>query len=234
MKKLWFLERFTWKRFFMSLVGTVLLAPTIALLRKAELGIDPWNGFVLNAARLFRADYLTLYPILIGILLVIVFFVSKHLIGIATILNLSLIGFLTDGCMVILDKLFTVSVFWHQIALLIASLLILCIASSLYITADLGVSSYDAMALIASEKTSLQFRWCRVGTDLSCVLLSVVCTLIVIRRDGADNIRNILDFLRFARIGTATIITALFMGPVTQFCCRYIAIPILGESGEVR
>ena len=219
MKKLWFLERFTWKRFFMSLVGTVLLAPTIALLRKAELGIDPWNGFVLNAARLFRADYLTLYPILIGI---------------ATILNLSLIGFLTDGCMVILDKLFTVSVFWHQIALLIASLSILCVASSLYITADLGVSSYDAMALIASEKTSLQFRWCRIGTDLSCVLLSVVCTLIVIQRDGADNIRNILDFLRFARIGTATIITALFMGPVTQFCCRYIAIPILGESGEVR
>ena len=60
----------------MSLVGTIMLAPTITLLRKAELGIDPWNGFVLNAARLFGTDYLTLYPILIGLLLVAVFFVS--------------------------------------------------------------------------------------------------------------------------------------------------------------
>ena len=68
----------------MSLTGTVLLAPTIALLRMANLGIDPWNGFVLGAARLFGANYLTLYPIMIGILLILVFFLSKHLIGIAT------------------------------------------------------------------------------------------------------------------------------------------------------
>lgn len=216
----------------MSLAGTIMLAPTIALLRKAELGIDPWNGFVLNAARLCGTDYLTLYPVLIGILLVAVFFVSKHLIGIATILNLTLIGFLTDGCMFLLDRFVTVSAFWHQFALLIASLSILCVASSLYITADLGVSSYDAMALIIFEKTSVQFRWSRIITDFSCVLLSLACTAFTLRGGGAE-ILSLWDFLSRARIGIAMIITALCMGPVTQLCCRYIAIPILGEAGEV-
>ena len=232
MKELWFLKRFSRRRFVMSLVGTIMLAPTIALLRKAELGIDPWNGFVLNAARLFGTDYLTLYPILIGLLLVAVFFVSKHLIGAATILNLTLIGFLTDGCMFLLDRFVTVSSLWQQFALLIASLSILCVASSLYITADLGVSSYDAMALIIMEKTSIQFRWSRIMTDFSCVLLSIVCTALALRGNDAGRI-SLLDFLSRARIGIATIITALFMGPVTQLCCRYIAIPLLGEAGEV-
>ncbi len=227
MQELWFLKRFTRRRFFMSLTGTVLLAPTIALLRMANLGIDPWNGFVLGAARLFGANYLTLYPIMIGMLLILVFFLSKHLIGIATALNLALIGFLTDGCMVFLQKIIVVNVFWQQLTLLAASLSILCVASALYITADLGVSSYDAMSIIAAEKTKVQFRWCRVGTDFLCVVFSIICAAIVQKKDGAPQVHSIMEFLRFAHIGVGTIINAFCMGPLTQFCCRHIASPLL-------
>jgi uncharacterized membrane protein YczE len=83
------------------------------------------------------------------------------------------------------------------------------VGSSLYITADLGVSSYDAMSLILSERTKIQFRWCRISTDLVCVIVGFFC---------------------HAVLGIGTIITAFFMGPFTQFCNVHISQPLLGTE----
>ncbi|MFA6856005.1 MAG: hypothetical protein WCR31_02250 [Treponema sp.] len=209
--KLWFMEKFSWRRFTMSFFGTAFLGAVVALLRKAELGTDPWTAFVVGIADVFHSRYGVLYPVLIGILIVIVFIVDRHYIGIATVLNLFLVGTVADFVKSGLDSWFNADTLPLRITCLVLALVILCVASSLYITADLGVSSYDAVSLIMKDKLPVQFRWCRIFTDAMCTLVGFLC--------GART-----------DVGIGTIITALCMGPFTQFCCVHIAQPLLGEG----
>jgi uncharacterized membrane protein YczE len=198
------------KRIIMSFIGMSILGVVVALLRKANLGVDPFTSFVVGIGNIFNTTYGIMFPILTGIFLVAVFFLDKHFIGIATILNLFIVGPIADITLKGLNLIFTVSNIWIQIATLFIALVILCIASALYIVANLGVSSYDAMSLILSEKLKGkkwgQYRFCRIFTDLICV---------------------IIGFLTGATIGVGTVITAFFMGPFTQFFIEHLAKPLL-------
>ena len=82
-----------------------------------------------------------------------------------------------------------------------------CFAASVYFTADLGVSAYDAFSLIAANKYKLAaFRLCRIASDSVCVLIGFICHV---------------------TIGVGTIITALFMGPVVQWFNTNVSEPFL-------
>jgi len=47
--------------------------------------------------------------------------------------------------------------------LMLISIVIICFGSAMYFTGDLGVSTYDAVALILSEKKFAKFQYCRMG-----------------------------------------------------------------------
>jgi uncharacterized membrane protein YczE len=86
-------------------------------------------------------------------------------------------------------------------------------APALYFTADLGVSVYDAISIIMSDKKIASFRICRIGTDSICVVIGLVLK---------------------ASIGVGTIVTALFMGPLIQIFKTYCAEPLLYGSRTVK
>lgn len=89
-------------------------------------------------------------------------------------------------------------------------------------TADLGVSTYDAVALILVNKWHIgQFKYIRIVTDVICVVLGAVLFLL-----GGGKLSAIPTI-----IGVGTIITAFFMGPLIEVFNRKVAIPMLkGES----
>ena len=93
-----------------------------------------------------------------------------------------------------------------RILLLAIAVVLVCFASALYFTADMGVSTYDACALMITKKTKLSFRVCRIGTDL------LVTTL---------------GFFMGATVGIGTLVTAFGMGPLIEFFNRTCARPIL-------
>jgi uncharacterized membrane protein YczE len=68
----------------------------------------------------------------------------------------------------------------------------------------MGVSTYDAVALLLSEKKVAKFKYCRIGTDL-------ICTLV--------------GFLLGAVVGIGTMVTAFFMGPLITFFKHHFAMP---------
>lgn len=193
----------------LSFVGVSLLGVTVAFLVKSAFGVDPWTCFVEGIANIFGSTYSVFYPIITGIFLVVVFFLDKHYLGIATILNLFGVGTVAGLVKIPLDKFFPSPVLYEQIIFLIIALVVLCIASSLYITADLGVSAYDAVALILSKRLKFQFRWCRIFTDVVCVAVG---------------------FFLGVKVGIGTVITAFCMGPFTQWCCKHIAEPLLNSE----
>ena len=196
----------SWCRFFMGLIGTALLGVVVAFLTKAHLGVDPFTDFVAGIASLFGSTYSVFFLIVTGLLLVLDFFWDKRKLGIVTVINLFAVGTVFSFAIRPLNYFFPEPLLWQRFLFLFIALVILCFASSLYMTSDLGVSSYDAVAIILSEKTRFQFRWCRIFTDLICVIVGFVC--------GAD-------------VGIGTVITAFCMGPFTQWCCEHFAQPLL-------
>ena len=192
----------------MGLIGTALLGIVVAFLTKARLGVDPFTDFVAGIARLFDSTYSIFFLIVTGILLVVDFFWDRRKLGIVTVINLFAVGTVFSFAIRPLNHFFPEPLLWQRFLFLFIALVILCFASSLYMTSDLGVSSYDAVAIILSEKTPFQFRWCRIFTDLVCVAVGFAC--------GAD-------------VGIGTVITAFCMGPFTQWCCDHFAKPLLSR-----
>lgn len=84
----------------------------------------------------------------------------------------------------------------------------MCFGSALYFNADLGVSTYDAVSLVISEKQKkVSFKVCRILSDLICVSLGVLMCKLAHMSWGEVG----------AVVGIGTIITAFFMGPLISF-----------------
>ena len=64
-----------------------------------------------------------------------------------------------------------------------------------------------------------KFKYIRIGTDLACVALGVLCFLL-----GGGTWADVPTFA-----GIGTIITAFFMGPLIEFFRVKIALPLLGK-----
>ena len=102
--------------------------------------------------------------------------------------------------------------------MLIVAIVIMCLASSLYFTANLGVSTYDAVSLVISEKWNpLPFKYCRIIGDLICVILGVALFLM-----SGQPMSGLA-----AVVGVGTIVTAFFMGPLIAYFNVHVAQPLL-------
>ncbi|MGB4659641.1 MAG: hypothetical protein WBI07_10695 [Mobilitalea sp.] len=194
------------KRILMALIGVALSGVCVGIFNLAKLGADPFTVFVVGIGNLFGLGYGSIYAIVTGAFLVLVFLFDKHYIGIATIFNLFGVGYIAEITMNLIARYFTGEVLWQRIVMLLFGIILLCFASSLYFTADLGVSAYDAVALYLAKKTPVPFRFCRIGTDLICVIVGFSCKAI---------------------IGVGTVITAFFMGPIIQWFIVHFAKPLL-------
>jgi uncharacterized membrane protein YczE len=97
------------KKIIMSLCGVFLLGICVALLRKANLGTDPFTIFVEGIAALSRIPYFAVYIGVNAILFLAVLFLKKKYIGIATVLNLFIVGVVTDFSLSLFDRWFIVN-----------------------------------------------------------------------------------------------------------------------------
>ena len=94
------------KRIGMALFGVLFCGVCVGILQKSSLGADPFTCFVSAFANLAHSTYGNIYPIVTGILLLGVFFVERHYIGIATIFNLFGTGIMADLTVKLLNQLF--------------------------------------------------------------------------------------------------------------------------------
>ncbi len=97
---------YQFKRITMAFCGVTLCGLCVGMLQKANLGVDPFTCFVTGIANIFSSTYSTFYLILTGILLLLVFVLRRHYIGIATIINLLFTGIAADVMHALLDIVF--------------------------------------------------------------------------------------------------------------------------------
>ena len=208
------------RRILMSLFGVVICAISVGFFKHAALGVDPFQSLMAGLDALIPLDFGILYVIVNAILLVFSLVFDRKNIGIATFINLFLLGYITQFTMDLLAIILPDPALWVRICCLVGAIVVICFGSAFYMTADMGVSTYDAVAIVISRNWKWgKFQYCRIGADLVCVIAG--CAVFLIAGGTWREIPTIA--------GIGTIITAFFMGPLIQFFCKHIAEPMLAN-----
>lgn len=194
------------KRILMTVLGVSLGGFAVGLFNYSQMGMDPFQVFAHGLNNLIPLGFGTFYAILNLIILIIIFFIDRKKIGLGTCINMFLLGYVVEFSSWLWSYLFPNGSFILRVVMLILGIVIMCFGSSLYFTANMGVSTYDAIALYISENTKFKFQYCRITTDLICVIIGVIFGAIA---------------------GIGTLITAFFMGPIISFFQRKFANPFL-------
>jgi uncharacterized membrane protein YczE len=133
-------------------------------------------------------------------MILIVLFLDRSKIGLGTVAAIVLTGYVSDLSVFLCSAILLegTSLFALRIGMMIAGILLVAIGSGLYFNTHVGVSPYDGIGLIITNKLGNQnwYRWVRIGTDIICVTLG---------------------FFMGNIPGVGTIIMAFFTGPLFAF-----------------
>ena len=207
------------RRIFMSVLGVVICGLSVGMFKHAALGVDPFQAMMSGLDAVLPVRFGTLYVLVNLLLLLFALALDRRKIGLATLINLFLLGYIVEFSQRCMASLLPNPALAVRLAVLAAAIVILCLASAFYFTAGLGVSTYDAVALIWSEKQRrIPFAICRVLTDVACV----VCGVMLCRVAGFSpgQLTGVP--------GIGTIVTAFFMGPLIELFDTRVARPFLG------
>ena len=208
------------KRIFMSLFGVIICAISVGVFKIAALGVDPFQSFMAGLDKLIPLDFGFLYIIVNALLLIFALVFDRHYIGIATFINLFLLGYITQFSYQFLQTVIVEPSIFVRAACLVVGVVVICFGSAFYMTADLGVSTYDAVALIIVNTWKKgKFQYVRIFTDIVCVILGAALFVL-----GGGKISAIPTIA-----GIGTIITAFFMGPLIEFFNVHVARPLLAK-----
>ena len=195
------------RRLCMAVAGVVICALSVGFFKQAAFGTDPFQCFCNGLDNVVSLRFGTLYVIVCLVLLGAMVLIDRHYIGVATFINLFLTGYIVEFSEAAIHHIFGDPTMTMRVIYLIIGIVVMCLASALYFTADLGVSTYDFIALhLAKRQNRVPFKLIRIGTDLICVAIGFV-----------------LGFVP----GVGTIVTAFFMGPLITFFNTRVAQPLL-------
>ena len=213
------------RRVVMSLFGVIICAIAVGIFKIAALGVDPFQSLMSGLDQLIPIEFGTLYVIVNVILLLFSLIVDRHNIGIATFINLFLLGYVVEFSydMFRMIPFLAEPALWVRAICLVVGIVLICFGSAFYITADLGVSTYDAVALIMANTWKWwKFKYIRIITDVVCVIIG--CSLYLLAGGEWEMIPTIA--------GIGTIVTAFFMGPLIEFFNEKCARPFLNSCAD--
>ena len=200
------------RRLIMAVFGVLICAVGVALCRMAGFGVDSFQSFCSGVYNVSPLDEGTTYVIINVVLLVFALVTDRHYIGLGTLINLFLFGYVVDFSQQLMISLFGMPALAGRIVYLALGFFVCCAACSIYITADLGVSTYDAISLYLARVTPLHYRFIRIITDVICV---------------------VIGWLLGSVPGICTILCAALMGPMISWINTWLSQPLLyGKKGK--
>lgn len=195
------------KRIAMSIGGVLLCGISVGMFKTAAFGVDPFQALMSGIQAVVPIRFGMLYMLVNACLLLFAFFADRHYIGIGTLCNLCLLGYVTEWTQGFLSAAFPRPLLTVRILLLLAGIVCNCLAAALYFSADLGVSTYDAISLIVTYDWKVgRFKYNRIISDICCVVLGAVLCIAGIGPAGIGS-----------AVGIGTVVTMFFMGPMIEW-----------------
>lgn len=179
------------RRFIQLQLGLCLYGVSLALMVRANLGLDPWDVFHQGLAE--RAG-LTLGTVLIltGAAVMLLWIPLRQKPGLGTLSNIFVIGLAADAALWILPDLHGLPL---QGASLVAGMLLNGVASAAYIGAGMGPGPRDGLMTGLARRTGWPIRWTRMGIE---------ATVLVV------------GWLLGGSVGVGTVLYAVAIGPLIQ------------------
>lgn len=197
----------TGMRIAFMLLGILLIGICVTCYRLSEFGVDPFSGMNLGISGFIGWSFGNWQLVANILILVVVFFTVRHLIGPGTVINMVGVGYTADFlCWVVLDVLKVEMTLPLRILALCLGTLFASLGVALYMIADMGLAPYDSVALIIEKLTKgkVPFQFARVASDITVIVIGVAFCLA-----AGNNVWLI--------VGIGTIANALLNGPLIQF-----------------
>lgn len=190
------------RKLIVAMAGLIICGTGVGIFLYSGLGVDPASVFELGIGNVFHISYGTSAAVINVVILVIVFFLDKSYINIASILAIFGIGYTADFVN------FVLGIFLKgeqhimvRLILIIIGLLIMSTGIAAYIRADLGVGAIDLVSEIISSKLKISYRGVRVSADAAFV---------------------VIGFILGGSVGIGTVLAAFMTGPSIQFLRPYV------------
>lgn len=207
------------KRIVFTVIAVLVMGFGISLFSVSGFGVDPFTSMNMNISSCLGIGYGT-YQMIVNafIILFVVAFAHRGLIGIGTMFNMVCVGYSCEMFEGIVAPVVAplASNFAFRVGLLAVGIIVLCFSCSLFFTTSIGVGPYDALSFYISQKLDITYKWVRVATDLLVVVAGVAFSAIA--NGGFDGVAN---------VGIGTIITAFMMGPLVNFFSKHVSSKLL-------
>lgn len=215
------------KRVVLSLISIIVMGFGISLFSVSGFGVDPFTSMNMNVASTIGIGFGT-YQLIVNfvILLYVIIVAHRGLVGVGTVFNMVGCGYVCEFFQNIFEPMvkehYTLAL---RVPLLAAGIITLCFACSLFFTANVGVGPYDALGFMLSRGIKLEYKWVRIITDLTVVLVGLVIS---------GGLTSLLhgNFAGVHNIGIGTVITAFCMGPLINMFNKYVSAKILNVDYE--
>ena len=181
------------RRLLIMIMGNAFLGMGISIFKLSGLGNDPFSGMVMALANILGFSYASFLLVINGGLFIFELAAGRRLIGIGTLVNAFLLGYIVTFFNGLWPLLFPVP----DTMLLRVVVIVTSFGVSLYQTPNAGVAPYDSISLItAKSRPLIPYFWHRIATDAVC---AVIC------------------FLAGGIIGLGTLVSAFGLGPIVHF-----------------
>jgi uncharacterized membrane protein YczE len=179
------------RRIIQLVVGLILFGVGIGLMLQSGLGVPPWDVLHQGLARQFGLT-VGAWSIIVSVLVLLLWLPLKQPYGLGTLLNAIIIGVVIDLTGLFIPAATATGVAW---VMLLAGVVLIGVASGLYIGANLGPGPRDGlMTGIARRGPSIR-------------LTRAVIEITVLT----------LGWILGGTFGLGTIVFALAIGPLVQF-----------------
>ena len=186
--------RFNWRTFPLLMLGLALFGLGISLIRRAGLGLDPWSAFHQGLTNHLPISF-GVANVLSGLAILVVGVIAfRQRVDWGTLANMVLVGLWVDVFYPIIPEArsFGLSA---ELASLLAGILVIGLASGMYISSRWGAGPRDGFVLTVAARTGRSVRLLRTALELTVLSMGV---------------------LMGAPAGAGTVLFALLIGPAMQ------------------
>lgn len=188
-------------------VGLALYGFSMALMIRADLGLDPWDAFHQGITNLVGWSFGTV-TIVVGAAVLLLWIPLRQRPGLGTISNVVVIGVAVDASLWLLPTMTWLPGRW---TFLIAGILLNGVAGGCYIGAGLGPGPRDGLMTGLVAKTGGSVRVIRTGIEVAVLAIG---------------------WLMGGTVGIGTVLYAISIGPVVHVTLPLLTVPSGTTSAE--
>lgn len=184
-------------RWVMLIAGFIAWGIGLALFVRANLGLGPWDAFHQGLGRQLGIT-IGQASIVAGLFVLLLWIPLRQRPGIGTILNVLLIGPVTDIGLKIIPE--GIEPYWLRGLMLVAGMACIGFGSALYLPAGLGAGPRDGLMMGLNQKLGWSIRVSRTAVEASALGIG---------------------YLMGGKVGIGTLVFAFGIGPLVQFSLKH-------------